>query len=79
MFSGWKSIAVFLDDTPKGEKIGKCAAALAYRCGAHLIGIHGIEVADEINVMVKGRIVYAATPTQYRSEEDAIRRRFLTV
>lgn len=37
------------------------------------------EVADEINVMVKGRIVYAATPTQYRSEEDAIRRRFLTV
>jgi branched-chain amino acid transport system ATP-binding protein len=37
------------------------------------------EVADEINVMVKGRIVYAATPMQYRSEEDAIRRRFLTV
>jgi hypothetical protein len=42
MLSGWKSIAVFLDDTPKGEKIGKCAAALAYRCGAHLIGIHGM-------------------------------------
>ena len=37
------------------------------------------EVADEINVMVKGRIVYAATPTQYRCEEDTIRRRFLTV
>ena len=37
------------------------------------------EVADEINVMVKGRIVYAATPRQYRCEEDAIRRRFLTV
>jgi branched-chain amino acid transport system ATP-binding protein len=36
-------------------------------------------VADEINIMVKGRIVYAATPTQYRFEEDAIRRRFLTV
>jgi hypothetical protein len=42
MLSGWKSIAVFLDDTPKGEKIGKCAAALAYRCGAHLIGLHGV-------------------------------------
>jgi hypothetical protein len=42
MLSGWKSIAVFLDDTPKGEKIGKRATALAYRCGAHLIGIHGM-------------------------------------
>jgi hypothetical protein len=42
MLSSWKSIAVFLDDTPKGERIGKCAAALAYRCGAHLIGIHGM-------------------------------------
>ena len=42
MFSGWKSIAVFLDDSPKGEKIGKCAAALAHRCRAHLIGIHGM-------------------------------------
>jgi len=42
MLSGWKSIAVFLDDTPKGEKIGKSAAALAHRCRAHLIGIHGM-------------------------------------
>src|ERR1700732_5336279 len=42
LLSGWKSIAVFLDDTPKGEKIGKCAAALAHRCRAHLIGIHGM-------------------------------------
>jgi nucleotide-binding universal stress UspA family protein len=42
MLSSWKSIVVFLDDTPKGEKIGKGAAALAYRCGAHLIGIHGM-------------------------------------
>jgi len=42
MLSGWKTIAVFLDDTPKGEKIGERAAALAYRCGAHLIGIHGM-------------------------------------
>ena len=42
MLSGWKSIAVFLDDTSKGEKIGKSAAALAHRCRAHLIGIHGM-------------------------------------
>ena len=40
--SGWKSIAVFLYDTPEGEKIGECAAELAHRCAAHLIGIHGM-------------------------------------
>jgi branched-chain amino acid transport system ATP-binding protein len=37
------------------------------------------EVADEIKIMVKGRIVYAATPAQYRSEEETLRRRYLTV
>ena len=42
MLSSWKSIAVILDDTPKGENIGKTAAALAYLCGKHLIGIHGM-------------------------------------
>jgi nucleotide-binding universal stress UspA family protein len=42
MLSSWKSIAVFLDDTPKGEKIGECAVELAHRCGAHLIGLHGM-------------------------------------
>ena len=37
------------------------------------------EVADEINIMVKGRIVYATTPAQYRREADTIRKRYLTV
>jgi len=37
------------------------------------------EVADQIAIMVKGRIVYAATPEQFRGEEDAVRRRYLTV
>jgi branched-chain amino acid transport system ATP-binding protein len=36
-------------------------------------------VANEINIMVKGRIVYTANPAQYRCEEDTIRRRYLTV
>ena len=36
-------------------------------------------VADELNVMVKGRIVYAATPAVFRAEEEAIRTRYLTV
>ena len=37
------------------------------------------EVADEINIMVKGRIVYTTTPAQYRREADTIRKRYLTV
>ena len=41
--TNWKSISVFLDDTPQGEKVGNHAAALARRFGAHLIGINSIE------------------------------------
>jgi branched-chain amino acid transport system ATP-binding protein len=36
-------------------------------------------VADELNVMVKGRMVYAATPKQFRADEQDIRSRYLTV
>ncbi len=38
----WKTVAVFLDDSPQGAKIGECALELAHGCGAHLIGLHGI-------------------------------------
>jgi branched-chain amino acid transport system ATP-binding protein len=37
------------------------------------------EVADEINIMVKGRVVYSAAPAQFRAEEESIRNRYLTV
>ncbi len=36
-------------------------------------------VADELHIMVKGRIVYSADPGRFRAEEEAIRSRFLTV
>jgi branched-chain amino acid transport system ATP-binding protein len=36
-------------------------------------------VADLLHVMVKGRIVYAAPPEQFRQEEEAIRTKYLTV
>jgi branched-chain amino acid transport system ATP-binding protein len=36
-------------------------------------------VADELHIMVKGRMVYSATPTVFRAEEEQIRARFLTV
>ncbi|MDR7523733.1 MAG: ABC transporter ATP-binding protein [Armatimonadota bacterium] len=36
-------------------------------------------VADQLFVMVKGRVVYDATPEQFRREEAAIRSRYLTL
>jgi branched-chain amino acid transport system ATP-binding protein len=36
-------------------------------------------VADELHIMVKGRIVYSADPQRFRAEEEQIRTRFLTV
>jgi branched-chain amino acid transport system ATP-binding protein len=36
-------------------------------------------VADELHIMVKGRIVYSADPQRFRAEEAQIRTRFLTV
>ena len=36
-------------------------------------------VADEMHIMVKGRMVYAATPEVFRAEEEQIRSRYLTV
>jgi branched-chain amino acid transport system ATP-binding protein len=36
-------------------------------------------VADELHIMVKGRMVYSAIPAVFRAEEETIRARFLTV
>jgi branched-chain amino acid transport system ATP-binding protein len=36
-------------------------------------------VADELHIMVKGRIVYSADPQRFRAEEESIRSRYLTV
>lgn len=36
-------------------------------------------VADELHIMVKGRIVYGASPDVFRAEEETIRGRYLTV
>ncbi len=38
-----------------------------------------VAVADQLHVMVKGRIVYAATPEVFRAEEEAIRTKYLTL
>ncbi|MET0568109.1 MAG: ABC transporter ATP-binding protein [Hyphomicrobiaceae bacterium] len=36
-------------------------------------------VADELHIMVKGRIVYSADPQRFHAEEEQIRTRYLTV
>jgi branched-chain amino acid transport system ATP-binding protein len=36
-------------------------------------------VADELHIMVKGRIVYSADPHRFRGEEASLRARYLTV
>ncbi len=36
-------------------------------------------VADEIHIMVKGRIVYGASPDRFHADEPAIRSRYLTL
>jgi branched-chain amino acid transport system ATP-binding protein len=36
-------------------------------------------VADELHIMVKGRIVYSADPQRFRAEEEEVRTRYLTV
>ena len=36
-------------------------------------------VADQLHIMVKGRMVYTASPATFRAEEESIRTRFLTV
>jgi branched-chain amino acid transport system ATP-binding protein len=36
-------------------------------------------VADEMHIMVKGRMVFSATPEEFRAQEDEIRGRYLTV
>src|SRR5438477_1759889 len=36
-------------------------------------------VADELHIMAKGRIVYSADPQRFRTEEEQVRSRYLTV
>jgi branched-chain amino acid transport system ATP-binding protein len=37
------------------------------------------EVADRLAIMVKGRIVYSASPVAFRADEESVRRRYLTL
>lgn len=41
MITAWKDIAVFLDATEQGQKVGRHAAGLAQQHSAHLVGVYG--------------------------------------
>lgn len=86
MLANWKSIAVFLDDTPQSEKICDYAADLALRCGAHLIGIHGIQGfpgSFPEDSFVHGKQAINALIDRQRATEEkrafAVARRFVAV
>ncbi|NJO35450.1 MAG: hypothetical protein HC869_22565 [Rhodospirillales bacterium] len=36
-------------------------------------------VADELHIMVKGRVVYSADPQRFHAEAELVRTRYLTV
>jgi len=46
VLSNWRDVAVFLDASPEGEKVGLTAARLAQRHQAHLVGVYGIPRRD---------------------------------
>ena len=86
MQSNWKSIAVFIDDTPQGEKLGDHAADLAQRCGAHLIGIHAISGhpgETAASSFARGKLAIDAVIHDQRVAEEqtafAVARRFAAV
>jgi nucleotide-binding universal stress UspA family protein len=73
MTTNWKTLAVFLDETPQGAKIGAYAAELAHRCGAHLIGIHGLPDITEGNpaaAFAVGRKAIASVLAHHRAAEE---------
>jgi len=80
---------VLLDEPSQGlaPLVVRELAAVIQRLGEEGVTILLIEqnmklaeaVADELHIMVKGRIVYGATPVVFRAEEEAIRGRYLTL
>jgi len=72
LLSNWRNIAVFLDASPRGEKVGREAAVLAQHHNAHLIGVCGIKLlaSHPSNSNVRGGAIREAIEAQRRSEEQ---------
>jgi nucleotide-binding universal stress UspA family protein len=86
MLANWKSIAVFIDDTPAGERIGDYAAGLARHFSAHLIGIHvvsGYPGEQSSDAFARGKVaveeVIARKDAAEQEMSIAVGRRFAAV
>jgi nucleotide-binding universal stress UspA family protein len=73
MLTNWKTVAVFLDDSPQGAKIGECAVEFAHRCGAHLIGIHGMSsnpAEHPSDSFACGKVAIDSVIARFRAAEE---------
>ncbi len=72
MLSSWRDIALFLDATPEGERIGRHAAALAQRHNAHLIGVYSVghTRVDTAASYARGAAVAAVNRQQIEADEQ---------
>ena len=68
----WRDIAVFLDATAEGERVGRRAAALAQQHGAHLVGVYGIshDSARPAETFVRGAIAIREVLTRQRLADE---------
>lgn len=69
----WKDIAVFLDATSEGVRIGRQAAALARQHGAHLVGIYGLTHTDihPAESYARGATALRGVLSRMRAVDDA--------
>lgn len=73
MLSHWRDIAVFLDASARGEKVGRDAALLAQQQNAHLIGVYGIKrpaISHQADGYVRGGAIRELIAEQRRSAEQ---------
>lgn len=75
MPSSLKDIAVFLDASRAGERIGRQAARIAQQHGAHLIGIYGMSrqrVATGGGMYVRGQALQEVIERRRDSDEEQV-------
>lgn len=72
--SSWKNISVFLDESPAGQALCLCAASLAHRFGARLVGVHCLRSAEgerPADGFVRGREAMDKVIARLREEQES--------
>lgn len=73
MQSVWRDIAVFLDASAAGEKIGQHAAMLAKASSAHLVGVYGLSRTHDRHPsegFVKGQAGMRDVAERHRADDE---------